>query len=180
MRHYAGSALMLVITTAVIVGSYTVNLKVSAERSEVENLKRSIVADSRRIRDLQAELRTRARLPQMQRWNDEVLQMSAPVAGQYLRSPVQLAGFVVPEAAPDVAVAPAITRAVTPPTVASEPRSAAPIVRAAWRAEPAPAPARVVNAAWRPAAERRPPPPLVIASEPLISTPRDLLAPDDQ
>ena len=56
--------------------------------------------------------------------------------------------------------APAITRAVTPPTVASEPRSPAPVVRAAWRAEPAPAPARVVpaprglvNAGWRPAAE---------------------------
>ncbi len=182
MRHYAGSALMLVVTTAVIVGSYTVNLKVSAERSDVESLKRSLVADARQIRDLQAELRTRARLPQMQRWNDDVLQMSAPAAGQYLRSPVQLAGFAVPDAAPDGMATgnatPAITRAVTPPSVAV-PRSDATIVRAAWRAELPPAPARLVAAAWRPGTERRPPP-LDTASEPLINAPRDLLPQDGQ
>ena len=175
MRHYAGSALMLVVTTAVIVGSYTVNLKVSAERGEVESIKRSLVADAREIRDLQAELRTRARLPQMQRWNDEVLMMSAPAAGQYLRSPVQLAGFAVPEAPPATAAQAAVTRAVTPPAIASAQVPAAPIVRVAWRAPtPAAAPARVVNAAWRPAAAQRPVP-LVIASEALAGGPRDLL-----
>lgn len=72
MRHYAGSAVMLLVTTAVIVGSYTVNLKVSAERAEVERLRRTLVADARSIRDLEAELRTRARPPQIQRWNDDV------------------------------------------------------------------------------------------------------------
>lgn len=173
MRHYAGSALMLVVTTAVIVGSYTVNLKVSAERSEVESLKRSLVADSRQIRDLQAELRTRARLPQMQRWNDEVLLMSAPVAGQYLRSPVQLASFAVPdaapEAAPDAVATPTMTRTVTPPAIAAL-RAPVPIVRAAWR----PATARIVTAAYRPVAER-PLPPLASASEPSTNAPRDLL-----
>ena len=176
MRHYAGSALMLVVTTAVIVGSYTVNLKVSAERSEVEALKRGLVVDSRRIRDLQAELRTRARLPQMQRWNDEVLQMSAPVAGQYLRNPVQLASFAVPEGVPDAGpeamTVPVITRAVMPPALA-EPRAPAPIIRAAWRPEPAPA--RIINAAYRPAAARLPAPMLVIESESLTNAPRDLL-----
>ena len=176
MRHYAGSALMLVVTTAVIVGSYTVNLKVSAERGEVESIKRSLVADAREIRDLQAELRTRARLPQMQRWNDEVLLMSAPAAGQYLRSPVQLAGFAVPEVPPAMAAQAAITRAVTPPAIAPPQGSAPPIVRAAWRAPaPAASPARVVNAAWRPTAARRSVP-LVIASEPLGTAPRDLLS----
>jgi hypothetical protein len=49
---------MLLVTTAVIVGSYTVNLKVSAERAEVERLRRTLVADARNIRDLEAELRT--------------------------------------------------------------------------------------------------------------------------
>ena len=178
MRHYAGSALMLVVTTAVIVGSYTVNLKVSAERSAVASLKRSLVADARRIRDLQAELRTRARLPQMQRWNDDVLQMSAPVAGQYLRNPVQLAGFAVPEAAPDAIAPPAVTRAVTPPTIAAEPRAPSPIVRAAWR--PDPAPARIVTAAYRAPVERRLPPLLVITNEPPVDAPRDLLAESGQ
>ena len=170
MRHYAGSALMLVATTAVIVGSYTVNLKVSSERSEVENLKRGLVADARQIRDLQAELRTRARLPQMQRWNDEVLQMSAPVAGQYLRSPVQLAGFAVPEAVLDAPVAPAstpaITQAVTPPMVAA-PRILPPIVRADWHPEPAAG--RIVAVSYQPAEGRR-------TAPPLVSVPRDLLA----
>ena len=176
MRHYAGSALMLVVTTAVIVGSYTVNLKVSAERGEVESLKRGLVADTRQIRDLQAELRTRARLPQMQRWNDEVLMMSAPAAGQYLRSPVQLAGFAVPEAVPETLPQAAMIRAVTPPAIQPAQAAAPLIVRAAWRASPPPtAPARVVNAAWRPAADRRPALPLVITSEPLVAVPRDLL-----
>lgn len=178
MRNYAGSALMLVLTTAVIVGSYTVNLKVSAERAQVEKLRRQLVADARNLRDLQAELRTRARLPQMQRWNDDVLLMSAPVAGQYLRNPVQLAGFGVPEAEATPA-APAVTHAVTRSVTTPAP---APVVRASYSATPvAPQPetARVVSAAWR-SAPARPvaPPVLTIESAPLVpamAVPQDLL-----
>jgi hypothetical protein len=169
---------MLVLTTAVIVGSYTVNLKVSAERTAVDRLRRQLVADTRNLRDLQAELRTRARLPQMQRWNDDVLQMSAPVAGQYLRNPVQLAGFAAPEAAPEAAVVP-VMRAVTPPAPVPVPSLSAPVVRAAYRAAPAvaaPSPARMVSAAYRPAATPPPAPPvLTIESVPLSPPPQDLL-----
>ncbi|KAB7644467.1 hypothetical protein [Polymorphobacter fuscus] len=187
MRHYAGSAMMLLVTTAVIVGSYTVNLKVSAERAQVEKLRRTLVADARNIRNLEAELRTRARLPEMQRWNDNVLMMSAPAAGQYLRSPVQLAGFV-----PLPAAEAPVRNAVTAPVPATAPSVAAPIVRAAYRPDPARAepartqtaraePARVepaarlVAAAWRPAPVRATQPLVVIPDAPPAHTPVDLL-----
>jgi hypothetical protein len=112
MRHYAGSALILLVTLAAAIGSYTINLKVSAERAAVESLRRQLVADARDMRNLQAELRTRARLPEMQRWNDNVLLMAAPAAGQFLRSPLQLASF---GAAPAPTEAPALRYAVTTP-----------------------------------------------------------------
>lgn len=139
MRNYGGSALMLLITMATAVGSYTVNLKVSGERAAVDGLRRQIARDARDARNLQAELRTRARFPEMQRWNDSVLQMSAPSAAQYLHSPVQLASFVAP-AAP--AEAPALRYAVTAPAPVVPPTAT--IVRAAYRpAAPVAAPAQV-------------------------------------
>lgn len=169
MRHYAGSAVMLLVTTAVIVGSYTVNLKVSAERAEVERLHRTLVADARSIRDLEAELRTRARPPQIQRWNDDVLMMGTPAAGQYLRNPMQLASFAAP-----ADVAPAVRNAVTAP-VPVAPAVTAPIVRAAYRPAPE-TPSKVVSVAYRPAAPRAAPP-LVIIPEttPPAAAPVDLL-----
>ena len=157
MRHYAGAALMLLVTTAVIVGSYTVNLKVSAERARVQHLQRTLVADARSIRDLQAELRTRARPPQIQRWNDQVLMMGTPTAGQYLRNPMQLASFAVPAQA-----APAVGNAVTTPAPLA-PAITAPIVRAAYRPAPA-APAGVVTAAYH-GGSPRPAPALTIVPD---------------
>ena len=135
MRNYGGSALMLLVTIAAAVGSYTVNLKVSGERAAVEGLRHQIVADARDMRNLQAELRTRARFPEMQRWNDSVLQMSAPSAAQYLRSPVQLASFGAP-AAGAAAAEPALRYAVTAPVAVAPPAPA--VVRASYE-RPAPA-----------------------------------------
>ena len=180
MRHYAGSAMMLLVTTAVIVSSYTINLKVAAERTQVQRLTRTLARDAISIRDLQAELRTRARLPEMQRWNDNVLLMSAPAAGQYLRSPVQLAGFAVQDPA-DVAgsVAQPLQRAVTAPVPVAVRSITAPIVRVAYRStvptEARPEP-RIVNVAYRPAMRRAPP--LVIIPDETASSsgaPVDLL-----
>src|SRR3546814_18705961 len=45
------------------------------------------------IRQLQSELGTRERLPQIEKWNAEVLALSAPKAGQYLDGAVELAAF---------------------------------------------------------------------------------------
>ncbi|MFZ4689299.1 MAG: hypothetical protein ACOYLS_08680 [Polymorphobacter sp.] len=133
MRNYAGSALMLLVTIAAAVGSYTVNLRVSGERAAVERLRNQIVADARSMRNLQAELRTRARFPEMQRWNDSVLQMSAPASGQFLQSAVQLASYAAAPAAP--AVEPALRYAVTTPVPQVMPSD------------------RPVQAAWQPPAE---------------------------
>ena len=131
MRNYAGSAMMLVTTMVAAVGCYTINLKVSSERAGVEALRLQLVADAREMRNLQAELRTRARFPELQRWNDNVLQMSAPAAGQFLRSPVELASY----AAAPTATRPGIVYAVTTPETAVT--VTAPLVTVAYEAPPA-------------------------------------------
>ncbi len=131
MRNYAGSAMMLVTTMVAAVGCYTINLKVSSERAGVESLRMQLVADAREMRNLQAELRTRARFPELQRWNDNVLQMSAPAAGQFLRSPVELAGY----AAATTEAKPGIVYAVTTPEAAAT--VTAPLVTVAYEAAPA-------------------------------------------
>jgi hypothetical protein len=162
MRNYAGSAMMLVTTMVAAVGCYTINLKVSSERAGVEALRTQLVADAREIRNLQAELRTRARFPELQRWNDNVLQMSAPVAGQFLRSPVQLAGYA---AAPATAEPGLVYTVTTPESVA--PMTApmtAPLVEAAYQGPPA-GEARLIRAGY--SVPRRMPVPEVVMAAPL-------------
>ena len=129
-----GSILAGTATLAIMVGCYTVSLKVSGERKAVEDLAAKIASDQRGIRTLQAELRTRARLPELQRWNDEVLALGAPVAAQIVRDPVQLASFEV-----------ATPRAVAPET------AEAPTARFAIAEAPAPAPSPVRTVAYAPA-----------------------------
>jgi hypothetical protein len=141
MRNYAGTVMMLVTTMVAAVGSYTINLRVSGERAEVEALRNQLVADAREMRNLQAELRTRARFPELQRWNDNVLQMSAPAAGQFLRSPLELASYAAAPAAPS----PGVVYAVTAPDVATP--VTAPLVEVAYREAPAPA-ARLIRAGY--------------------------------
>lgn len=86
----------IVLTTGVIASAlafYSVSLHVSTERSAVERLRRGnakLVGD---IRQLRSELGTRARLPQLERWNASVLALAAPKAGQYLDGAVELAAF---------------------------------------------------------------------------------------
>ena len=132
MRDYAGSALMVAITTIVGIGCYAASAHGAAQREAVEKMRRQLVSDTRVIRDLQAELRTRARLPQLERWNQDVLKMSAPAAGQFLRSPVHLASLVSPPK-PDTpeagtpgptlqyALAPATPEAAATPSLPSRP-----------------------------------------------------------
>jgi hypothetical protein len=174
MRNYAGTAMMLVTTMVAAVGCYTINLRVSGERAEVEALRNQLVADAREMRNLQAELRTRARFPELQRWNDNVLQMSAPAAGQFLRSPVELAGY----AAAPADAGPGVVYAVTAPDTAAP--VTAPLVEVAYRAETAPAPAsRLIRAGY--AVPQRSPAPVVelapSRSAPiLVETPRAALS----
>lgn len=144
MRNYAGSALMLIVTMAAAIGSYTVNLRVSAERTAVDKLRNRLVADAREIRTLQAELRTRARFPEMQRWNDGVFQMSSPAAGQYLRSPLQLASYGAAPAAPGNMARPDLQYAVTAPVAAP---AEAPVLTVTY-APPAADTARLIRAGY--------------------------------
>ena len=136
MNMRFGSVSMMAATAAAILGFNTLSMHVSAERSRVEKLQSRIAADLRDIRALEAELRTRARLPVLQTWNDNVLALSAPTARQFADSPVQLAAFA-PGAADVVPGTPAVQLALATPAT---PVVQAPgIVKAAYEV-PAPAP----------------------------------------
>ncbi|MGN6122543.1 MAG: hypothetical protein ACTHOJ_06260 [Sphingomonas oligoaromativorans] len=87
-------------------GCYLVSLRVAAERAQVDQLTRRVVAAREDIRSLQTELNTRSRLVQLERWNADVLSLTAPKAHQYLAGEMQLASLATPAvAASAVAVA---------------------------------------------------------------------------
>lgn len=115
---------------------YTVSLRVSAERADVESIRRQIASDLRDIRALEAELRTRSRLPQLQRWNDEVLAMVPPTAKQFAGSPTMLVAY-----APNQPARPAAQEPVVQFAVASEAAvpMEAPIRTVAYTSGPRPA-----------------------------------------
>jgi hypothetical protein len=72
---------------------YLVSQRVASERGAVERLDRRIVMARIEIRKLQTELGTRSRMPVLEKWNSDVLALSAPSARQYLHGEVQLARF---------------------------------------------------------------------------------------
>lgn len=113
--RFVGNGALVMVAMLAALGCYTISLKVSAERAAVDKLRAQVVADAHDIRMLQAELRVRARLPELQRWNDSVLVLNAPGPDQFLHTPVQLAAF-----------APGAPKPVTPPAAAPAPSAAAP------------------------------------------------------
>lgn len=70
---------------------YMISLQVASERGKLEEIDRKIAATKREIRQLQTEVGTRASLRQLERWNGDVLALSAPTAGQYLSGEAALA-----------------------------------------------------------------------------------------
>lgn len=70
---------------------YLISLQVASERGRLEEIDRKIASTKRDIRQLQTEIGTRASLRQLERWNSEVLALSAPKANQYLRGEESLA-----------------------------------------------------------------------------------------
>jgi hypothetical protein len=166
MRDYTGTALLMAITVLVGIGCYGATTHGVAQRDAIQKMHRQLVADARAIRDLEAELRTRARLPQLERWNDEVLKMSAPAASQFMRSPVHLASLVsppAPEAAPETA--PSLRYAIAPATPAA-PAAAGPTLVQARPQAPDREPARLRLAGFTQA-----PPPLASIESPYIPAP---------
>lgn len=139
------------------IGCYMVSLRVASERAELASLERRIIATRQDIRSLQTELGTRGRLTQLERWNAEVLALSAPAAEQFLESSVKLARFDVnappleasspvrmasAEPAPAAPAVPAVRQASAAlPLPADAPQPA--IRRASLTVEDAAAPARV-------------------------------------
>ncbi len=107
MNRHLGSLAFVALATGVSLGCYLVSAHVGAERLAVANLRGSIVRDTQAMRGLDAELRTRARLPQLQQWNDRTLVLVAPAPAQMLGQATQLAAWL-----PQTEAAPARVQAV--------------------------------------------------------------------
>lgn len=150
MRQYLSAIAWIAATTAVVAGAQIITTKAAAERRTVTRLNIELVENTVRIRELEAELRTRAGMPELQRWNDAVFQLSAPQGAQILQSPVQLASFAAkPETAP---AAPSVQYAITRPGLPG----AAPLPT---RPPAPPSGGRVVNVSFPAAAPALTPPP---------------------
>jgi hypothetical protein len=74
-------------------GCYLVSQRVATERALLAKTERQILAAKLDIRHLQTEIGTRGRMGQLERWNGDVLALSAPKAGQFLDSEVKLASL---------------------------------------------------------------------------------------
>ncbi|HZF43944.1 MAG TPA: hypothetical protein VEZ48_11110 [Sphingomonadaceae bacterium] len=75
------------------ISCYMVSLRVAAERASLERVETRILLAKRDIRALDTELTTRGRLRQLERWNSDVLALTAPTEGQFLEGEVQLASL---------------------------------------------------------------------------------------
>jgi len=162
MRQYLSALAWIAATTAVVAGAQIITTKAAAERRAVTRLNIELVENTVRIRELEAELRTRTGMPELQRWNDKVFQLSAPQGGQILRSPVQLASFAAgpDDAAPADGAArrPSLQYAITPP---------AGLPGAALQPQPpASAGARVIKASFPTAAPAAETAPIIAAPAP--------------
>lgn len=121
---------------------YMISLQVATQRGRLEEIDRKIAMTKRDIRQLQTELGTRASLRQLERWNSDVLSLSAPKANQYLRDEVALATLdrsglgdapsapppvmmaVMAQRAAETASAPSLLARLTSPTSAPKPLTA--------------------------------------------------------
>ena len=125
---------------AAALACYMVSLRVAAERFALARIEGKVLSARLDIRRLQTEMGTRGRLVQLERWNSDVLALSAPKAAQYVNSDVQLASYAKPTAglpnvievraiAPVPALAPVQTVAYAPPPRALSVSSAPPAAR---------------------------------------------------
>lgn len=125
----------------VVLGCYMVSLSVAAERNKLGRMNLKIAQAQRDLRALGTEFDTRANMVQLERWNGEVLALTAPTAAQFVRDEIQFASLVrSPGATPAVTMAALVVPAgVTPIQTAN----AAAIAVIAATPAPAPAVARV-------------------------------------
>lgn len=132
----------LVSCVVVVLGCYMVSLSVANERNKLARMNLKIAQAERDLRALGTEFDTRANMVQLERWNGEVLALTAPTAAQFLKDEVQFASLVrSPNTAqPEVKMAALVVPAgVTPIQTAN----AAAIAVVAATPAPAPAVAKV-------------------------------------
>lgn len=122
------SAALIASALASAMGCYTVSLHAAGERSAVVAAHDQITRDLSEMRLLRAELRTRSRLPELQRWNEEVLALAPPRAEQLVANPVQLASYAAPTAP---AAAPGPAAPATVQTVVRDAPAPVPTLRRA-------------------------------------------------
>jgi hypothetical protein len=91
------SVFMVASCAGAALGCYLVSLRVASERAALEQVETGIVLAQRDIRLLQTEIGTRGRLAQLERWNVQVLALSAPSADQFLEGGFQLARLGRPD-----------------------------------------------------------------------------------
>lgn len=103
---------------AAALGCYLVSLRVASERAQVARLEHQLFTTREDIRSLQTELNTRSRLVQLERWNADVLSLTAPKAHQYLAGEMQLASLATPAAPSTAAGTPDASGLQAPPAVA--------------------------------------------------------------
>lgn len=150
---------------------YMISLQVASERGKLEEIDRKISSTKREIRQLQTEVGTRASLRQLERWNGDVLALSAPTAGQYLSGEAALATLDRKRLGPAGAAPPPVMMAVMAAEqdapIVEKPLLAA--ITGAVPLKPLTKADRVVQQAIAPrsqstAAKQRPTPPIKLAS----------------
>lgn len=91
-RKLQGIGLMLLLT-AFTLFAYTINVSVSATRTELQQVERQIVAAQQRNRMLEGDIAVLANAHQLDRWNRDYFGLVAPGAGQYLSGERALASL---------------------------------------------------------------------------------------
>ncbi|MEQ7873429.1 hypothetical protein ABDK56_05425 [Sphingomonas sp. ASV193] len=123
-------------------GCYLVSLRVASERAQLDGVESQIAMTQRDIRLLQTEIGTRGRLAQLERWNANFIQLSAPKADQLVDNGFHLATLMKPQDKPateaPVIYASAPAPAPAGPVVSNDGDDGAPATTVA----PAPAPGR--------------------------------------
>lgn len=119
------------IVAAAVCALYLISLQVAVERGKLEAVEAQIGSAQREVRQLQTEMGTRASLRQLERWNGDVLALSAPKATQFVNDGAQLiavdldAKADAPNAPPPVMASVAIPKPVdvTVPSIPDDPLS---------------------------------------------------------
>lgn len=91
-RKLQGIGLMLLLT-AFTLFAYTINVSVSATRTELQQVERQIVEAQQRNRMLEGDIAVLANAHQLDRWNRDYFGLVAPGAGQYLSGERALASL---------------------------------------------------------------------------------------